>query len=597
MNYRFYISYGGTNVQQVYPLNWLECSLIDEKEKGQVFYRRKFNGSLTFGAGRIEITEELGVNVVSHICEDYDIFNNIRIDDPCSRIELLILKDLDIYYEAYFSISEGEWDFDNKLFTITPLPLDDYFDWDKNGDFEYNILTAEIINGIAPLSDVTTIYENGGTTINYTRNIYITDVIEYLAKQTFGAGVTIFSTFFNSAINPITLNTNRYRYLTIAQKSDIKFPTSSNPATIGLMSFNQCMEILKCMNLRWEYNLSSDTITIEHISNWSASVGPDIRTQELTRSTNKYKHLTEEMPKYEYFKWVEAENEDFVGLPIWYDSICINQESDNNSTELNLNVTTDIEYIIQCVNAIPTEESKISNSGWVIFANEDRLGTLYIYSNYGFIEGTGRFNMDMSWGRLHICFFKFERQLMTGYMNGGLTNFISVKKTKIQECSIILCETFNPKEYLTTELGEFYFGGEKGYVRRAVIKPYGEINLELIYGPVATANPGIGDIKVITITEERGFGESSDFYANLTVPADGDLTVDIDVKCYDAVGNPCTTGYITLTILTGALTGTINIPWCVPLVDPAVCININDWDSMGAPGWFVVFSTLESACP
>ena len=47
MIFRFYLTVGST-VTEVFPLNFLESSLVDSQESGQIFYRRKFNGSLTF---------------------------------------------------------------------------------------------------------------------------------------------------------------------------------------------------------------------------------------------------------------------------------------------------------------------------------------------------------------------------------------------------------------------------------------------------------------------------------------------------------------------------------------------------------------------
>jgi len=126
MTYEFYISTASSTSQQVYPLNWLECTLVDEKEDNQVFYRRKFEGSLTFGGKKL--------------CADYNYF--IGIADPCEILYLIILLDGNSYWEGYFSTSMGEWDLDAQTFTVTPLPIDDYYDWDQNGDFEYNILDA-----------------------------------------------------------------------------------------------------------------------------------------------------------------------------------------------------------------------------------------------------------------------------------------------------------------------------------------------------------------------------------------------------------------------------------------------------------------------
>ena len=73
------------------------------------------------------------------------------------------------------------------------------------------------------------------------------------------------------------------------------------------------MEILKAMNLRWEYNDGIDILTIEHISSWGTVSAIDIRTQDLTSSTNKFRYVKEDLPKYEYFKWMESYYDDFVG--------------------------------------------------------------------------------------------------------------------------------------------------------------------------------------------------------------------------------------------------------------------------------------------
>ena len=64
-------------------------------------------------------------------------------------------------------------------------------------------------------------------------------------------------------------------------------------------------------------------------------------------------------------------------------------------------------------------------------------------------------------------------------MNGSLTTFYSAKKIKQQECSIIYCSTLNPNRGIITELGEDYFGGQRGEIKKAVVKSYGEINLTL----------------------------------------------------------------------------------------------------------------------
>ena len=83
-------------------------------------------------------------------------------------------------------------------------------------------------------SRVNTILRRRWGTITYARTIYTDgDVIQYLAEQVFGATVKVASEFLRNATNPLLRIANRYNYLTIAQKTDILYPTSSNPATKG----------------------------------------------------------------------------------------------------------------------------------------------------------------------------------------------------------------------------------------------------------------------------------------------------------------------------------------------------------------------------
>lgn len=579
MNYTFWISYEPSSiVQQVYPLNWLDCTLVDEKEKDQIFYRRKFEGSLTFGGKKL--------------CPDFDMLYAQEVFDPCAAVYLLILSGTDIYWEGYFSTSMGEWDLDNQTFTVTPLTIDDYNEWEESGNTEVNILqyiTPLIVN-----------YDDGSDTETYEQCLVIGDVIQYLARQFDNAltwGVSILSDFLTNATNPVTLSTNKYNHLFLSQKSDVKRPNSTNPATVGMMSFNQLMEILRCMNLRWEY--VAGVLTIEHVSNWTSAAGLDIRTQEMVSSTNKYKYLKEEAPKFEKFSWMEANNRDFVGEPIWYDSACVNQDSKNNTTKFSLNVTTDLDYIRDCIADVDLV-SNISDDGWFLFATTLIGPDYYVTSNLGVIEtSVSHFNNDLSWSTLHNRFFRHDRVLIEGYMNGFITpeTFYSAKKIKQQECSIILCDTFNPEEYLTTELGETYFDGEKGYVRKAVIKPYGEINLTLNYGPVESNVTPEPEVKTIYIWESSPAGDPASgtcgqLFATLSesVPIGGSFNLYINNRVRDEFGNiQCTGGAPeTWSFAEGVISEDYLITFCTPLLAGWCWEEITDWTEAEALGWTVI---------
>ena len=64
MTYTFFITDASSVETEVFPLNWLECALVWEKEKDEVFYRQKFEGSLTFGGKKL--------------CADYDLLIRLR---------------------------------------------------------------------------------------------------------------------------------------------------------------------------------------------------------------------------------------------------------------------------------------------------------------------------------------------------------------------------------------------------------------------------------------------------------------------------------------------------------------------------------------
>ena len=557
MNYTFFIEYQSI-VTQVFPLNWLECSLIDEKEKDQMFYRRKFNGNLAFGGKKL--------------CEDFMLFWDIEQVNKYGRINLLILQDLNIYWEGYFSTYQGDWDLDAATFAIIPSVTDDYTDFDEFGDVEFNILNTSPV--------ITTEITRGATTWTYTRNRFLLDVIKYIAGQII-PDVVVYSDFLENATNPVTKAENRMLYLTIAHKSDIKRPTSSNPASRAMLSFNGLMEILLCMNLKWSYNLATNILTIEHISFWESTAGIDIRNQDLTQATNKYNYSKEETPKFERFSWLESKDWNFAGEPIRYNII----SQENNIIELNLNVTTDIEYIQDCTSVVD-EESLISDDGFVLLAN--RLdGVDYYVMTAGIPQTTFvKFNGDLSWPALHEYYFKHDRYIIEGYINGVLTTFFTAKKTIQQECSIVLCKSFDPEQYITTELGEKFFSEIKAFVKKAIIKPYSEINLSLIYGPKDNDNPGNPPPKVAEVIEYSDAVPSTTWYFTLSEPADADLDFKLRMEVYSAV-DFCTTDWGTCTILTGQSTGSVNIVWCLPETPPAICFDDPQWDLTGAPGWSV----------
>lgn len=516
--YRFYISEAGSTTYEVFPLNFLSSSLVDEPEKDNVFYRRKFNGSLLFGTNSLVIDDS---GVKQNRKDDWLLLWGIEQVDPCAKLFFTITKTVTgvttTYWEGYFSTTAGKFDINRCTFEVTPTLNDDYVDLLSEANTQYNILD------VSPTVTTTRIVY-GTPDVIYDRNRWLIDVIEYLADKVV-TGVSVSSDFFTNATNPATLNPNKLLYLTIAQKSDIVTPTSSNAARSAMMSWNELMNILWTMfQVRWDYNAITNTINVEHISfsGFAPGMGIDLRTQLAAKALEKYSYLKEKMPKYEKFSFMEADNIDFVGVQIWYNSQCVDQNPDSNVKETSVNVTTDIENIIN-------DPSRIADEGFVILCNYESAGLYYVELEAGALTSNVLPNMHLSWANLQNRYFRHNRILISGYMNGTLTTFWTAQKTKVQECSAIVCDEFDPSEEITTELGETYFSGVKATVDKAELRPTGEIKLTLLYGPSDNENTGIADPEKQVVIYQDGAA----LYATLTEVSGVDIDIVIENQLCD----------------------------------------------------------------
>ena len=488
--YKHYLTILSTRIE-VFPLNFNSTTLTDERERDQIFYRRKFGGTLRFYG------------------DDFYLLHIAELTAPCEYIIYEIEKKVsgtcdtyENYWIGQFSTTDGKFDLDRCTFDITPLPDDIYSDFIDKGNTEYNILTLPLV----------TTHTSGFT---YTRNRWLIDVIEYIAEQIV-PGVIVTSRFFTEATNYVTGIENRMTLLTIAQKSDIKRPGSSNPATIAMLSFNELMEILRMFNVYWDYD---GELIIEHISYFESLPGMDLRGQVLAEKSNKYSYLKEKMPKFERFSFMEASNSDFIGVPIRYESKCINPDPDSNISEYTNRVTTDISMI-------EIESESVVDEGFVIFCNYLYGGNYYVYFTIGRLSLTSKYNNDLSWANLHHAFFKHNRVLSEGYMNNSLTEFASIQKNKQQEVLAKVCreDNYDPRDYITTELGEIHFLGEKASVMRSELKPSGEMRFLLLYGETNLSGESEPEPLVMLIIEDLLLHNNSYVRVYLSAAAPYDMT-------------------------------------------------------------------------
>jgi hypothetical protein len=162
------------------------------------------------------------------------------------------------------------------------------------------------------------------------------------------------------------------------------------------------------------------------------------------------------------------------------------------TNELAFNITTDLDYIYNCANAIGgLIESAISDDGWVILANFLSGVDYHVYNGTAYNNATASNNYVCSWSYLLRTLFMHGRILISGEIEGSPIDFISTIKTKRQEIKAIVCheDGYVPEDYITTELGETYFAGQKGFVDTATLHPDGHTEFSLLYGEDTNATP------------------------------------------------------------------------------------------------------------
>jgi hypothetical protein len=475
MNYRYYLTILSSRVE-VFPLNFLKTSLVDKKGSGEIFYRRTFNGTLRFYCNTKTGTTDFELlYLIEQVDNCTDLIFEIEQKDSAANT-------YHNYWTGHFSTTDGTWDLDKSTFDVTPLPYDDYLSLDLYGEKEYNIFLAG-----GPAHNITT-----NTILPaevYDDNFWLIDVIEYLVEEVFGATVTVTSTFLNNATNPVTLDINKWRYLMLAQKSDIKRPHASNPATVGNLSFKSLMDMLRMFNLFWAFD--GTTVRIEHYDYWQGIAGLDLRTQAIASKQNKYSYVKGAMPMYEKFSFMEASDTNYTEHIISYDPNCTDKGTTN---ELAFNITTDLDYIYNCVTTGGgVAEGSISDDGWVILANFVSGGNYYVYNGTAYNNATASNNYVCSWSYLLRTLFMHGRVLIAGEIEGSPISFISTVKTKKQDIKAIVCHEDNyvPEDYITTELGETYFLGQKGYVDQATLHPDGHVEFALLYGEDTNETPTV----------------------------------------------------------------------------------------------------------
>lgn len=273
-----------------------------------------------------------------------------------------------------------------------------------------------------------------------------------------------------SLINYVTGETSFVNNLKLYQKSDIKRPNASNPATKAETNFMKLFsDVLRIFNCG--YFMEGNTLRVEHISWFEKNqnlnlVDIAIETKQTSlRGTRKYSYDKTKLPKFEYFEWMDDVSKEFEGTPIWYDNGCVEDDDDlaDSLTNRVENTTTDMLYCFTNSGS----GSGVSDSGFVIVAADSQNRAIWA-TNSVYIGGALP-NGVLSWPFLHKSFWMHGRVQMSGYMNVPtdedewddtpvLTQFKSSVPVKDQvPFSIRLCcdqiSEFNPLDLQRSTLG------------------------------------------------------------------------------------------------------------------------------------------------
>lgn len=309
-------------------------------------------------------------------------------------------------------------------------------------------------------------YNSNTAAISYTRGRLFKEACEYVLSQLNCGFTQIHSDFFDwnaigdapgyaPGINYVTGTASKLLHLTISQKSDVLNPTSSNPATKGMLTFDKMTKIwLELFNCYWWVD-SLGRFRVEHESYFNNVLAYDSTVAphaSFNLKKRAYTYNKEEMPKFERFSFSEALYTDFAGTDIWYDSVCVNQEAEKNVKERGTKdfLTTDLYSLF-------IDPSAANKMGFVLFCNVFDGTNYAVDVDTGKLSGTLIANVALSWANLHDSFHKYGRVLKQGYMNGVLTNFVTAKKNKLQKGIVVksCCDkVFDPTmSEIKSELG------------------------------------------------------------------------------------------------------------------------------------------------
>lgn len=265
-------------------------------------------------------------------------------------------------------------------------------------------------------------------------------VAERMLQANCGSSIGVSSDFFTADINPVTGTDNICKNLQLWTKSDVANAQISEQnaqdniqATYVTLTLRELFQdVYTHTQCEWYIlDQNPNNLIWEHITDVrDNTVGFDLTTYDggkWVENIGTYRYGIEDVPLQEVWRFVTAENTDFIGLPIDYNG-CGNEITNYNTNQIDTDLT-----------ALIGEAEQRGIDGFVLVQTDSVLESGSLAQN-GILTGSFAPNMPLSISNLQDKFWRDYRKLGSGTLNGNLVIFNSRERIIEQEITFYYCD-------------------------------------------------------------------------------------------------------------------------------------------------------------
>lgn len=294
----------------------------------------------------------------------------------------------------------------------------------RSYDGEYSATSGLVFdNRYFIVGEDATAYDNG---------VLLSKILQDFADE---CTLTVRSDFFGidppgtAPANDAYTASSAVQSLVVFQKSDIKRPEDSNPATVGYLKLKDLLEYLRdIFNVYWRIEGGGAWLRIEHVSYFEGSNGDDLTAiqPEYVEDRNDFSFDADKLAPRDEYNWMDDTTDpDFRGRPIIYPTSCVDPSLANNRVNVK-EIFTDLG---KCI----ADADNVSDEGFFLMATDLIGGTYYLNKEFGQISGQLKSNAHLSWANLHEDYHTWGRPIASGTLNNVPQTFNSYKRSKRQQ--------------------------------------------------------------------------------------------------------------------------------------------------------------------